>query len=61
LRFQHETALQPLLRLISWDWTSPYELCTLFIYSLLLVSCQLQTCVSDIKCKSTPVTGRVGP
>jgi hypothetical protein len=23
-------------RLISWDWTSPYELCALFVYSLLV-------------------------
>jgi hypothetical protein len=33
LRFQYDTALYPLPRLISSDWTSPYELCAWFVYS----------------------------
>jgi hypothetical protein len=28
------TILYPLLHVISWDWTSPYEICALFVYSL---------------------------
>jgi hypothetical protein len=34
MRFQHDTALHPLPSLIAWDWTSPYEFCALFLYSL---------------------------
>jgi hypothetical protein len=34
LRFEHDTTLYLLRRLISWVCTSPYELCALFAYSL---------------------------
>jgi hypothetical protein len=48
LRFQHDTALYPLPCLISWDWTSPYEICALFVYSLPLLPnfCHHQIVVS---------------
>jgi hypothetical protein len=46
LRFQHHTALYPLSCLISWDWTSSYELCALFVYSLPVSHLTLATSIT---------------
>jgi hypothetical protein len=43
LRFQHGTALKPLPRLISLDWTSPYDISAFSFYSLYSLSIAFAT------------------
>jgi hypothetical protein len=49
---KHDTSLYPLLHLISWEWTSPYEIYVILVYSLLVSPYFLQPIFTHSKALS---------